>query len=92
MKVNWKVRFKNKVFLTSFLSVIVTFVFTMLRMFDIAPAITESAVMNVISNILMMLGILGVIVDPTTSGVGDSDRALGYEEPWEDSDSDEPQE
>jgi phi LC3 family holin len=27
---------------------------------------------------------IGVIVDPITADVGDSERALGYDEPWED--------
>jgi phi LC3 family holin len=31
-----------------------------------------------------LLVILGIVVDPTTVGVGDSKRALGYEEPWKD--------
>ena len=30
------------------------------------------------------LGLIGVIVDPTTAGPSDSDRARGYHEPWED--------
>lgn len=31
-----------------------------------------------------VLTILGVVVDPTTAGVGDSQRAMGYAEPWKD--------
>lgn len=84
MKVNWKVRFKNKVFLASFISVIVTFVYTMLEMFDVVPAITQNTVLHIVNEVLMLLSILGVIVDPTTQGVGDSLRALTYEEPWDD--------
>ena len=84
MKVNWKVRFKNKVWLTAFISAIVTFAFTILNMFDVFPAITESQVMRVINAILMFLSLTGVIVDPTTSGIEDSDRAMSYEKPWED--------
>ena len=40
--------------------------------------------MNIAGQVLTFLGLIGVIVDPTTAGVGDSERALGYEEPWED--------
>lgn len=29
----------------------------------------------------MLVGILGVIIDPTTEGIGDSIRALGYKTP-----------
>ena len=38
MKINWKVRFKNKVWLGSFLSLIVGFVYSMLALFDVYPA------------------------------------------------------
>ena len=56
----------------------------MLGMFDVAPSITQNSVMNVINAVLMMLSLMGVIVDPTTAGVGDSDRAMTYEEPYKD--------
>lgn len=84
MKLNWKVRFKNKVWLTSFISVIISFVYAMLSLFDIYPAVTQNIVMQVVNNVLMFLGLIGVIVDPTTSGFEDSDRAMSYEEPWKD--------
>lgn len=91
MKINWKVRFKNKVWLTSFLSLVIGFVFNMLKIFDIAPNVTQSLVMEITSQFLMFLGLFGVIEDPTTAGIGDSNRALGYAEPWNDiTDSDDP--
>ena len=82
--INWKVRFRNKTWLTMFISLIVGFVFNILRAFDVSPVVTESLVMNIAGQVLTFLGLIGVIVDPTTAGVGDSERALGYEEPWED--------
>ena len=82
--INWKVRFRNKTWLTMFISLIVGFVFNILRAFDVSPVVTESLVMNIAGQILTLLGLIGVIMDPTTAGVGDSERALGYEEPWED--------
>ena len=82
--INWKVRFRNKTWLTMFISLIVGFVFNILRAFDVSPVVTESLVMNIAGQILTLLGLIGVIVDPTTAGVGDSECALGYEEPWED--------
>jgi phi LC3 family holin len=67
-----------------FISLVVGFVFNILRLFDVSPVVTESLVMNIAGQVLTLLGLIGVIVDPTTAGVGDSERALGYEEPWED--------
>lgn len=90
MKINWKVRFKNKVWLGSFISLIVGFVFSMLDLFDVFPAVTENTVMRIVNQLLEFLGLIGVIVDPTTYGIQDSNRAMSYEEPWMDPVSIEP--
>ena len=84
MKLNWKVRFKNKTWLTMFISLIVGFVFNMLKLFDIVPAFSENLVMNIVGQVLTFLGLIGVIVDPTTAGIEDSNRAMTYDEPWKD--------
>ena len=84
MKLNWKVRFRNKTWLASFLAAIVTFAYTILGMFDIYPEVTRNDIGEIINSLLMFLSLIGVIVDPTTSGLGDSLRALGYEEPYVD--------
>ena len=89
MKLNWKVRFKNKTWLTMFISLIVGFVYNILKMFDVVPAVTESLVMNIVGEVLTFLGLIGVIVDPTTAGIEDSNRAMSYEEPWVDPVEDE---
>ncbi len=81
---NWKVRFKNKTWLTMFVSLIIGFVFSMLELFDVVPIVTENTMMKVASQILTFLGLIGVLVDPTTQGIGDSERAMSYEEPWSD--------
>ena len=84
MKLNWKVRFKNKIWLGSFLSLIVGFVYSMLALFDVFPEITQSLVLQLMNQVLTFLGLIGVIVDPTTAGIGDSERAMTYVEPWDD--------
>ena len=84
MKLNWKVRFKNKVWLGSFLSLIVGFVYSMLALFDVFPEVTQSLVLQLVNQVLTFLGLIGVIVDPTTAGLEDSDRAMSYAEPWDD--------
>ena len=83
-RINWRVRFKNKVWLGSFLSLIVGFVYSMLALFDVFPEVTQSLVLQLMNQVLTFLGLIGVIVDPTTAGLGDSERAMGYEEPWDD--------
>ena len=84
MKINWKVRFRNKTWLTMFISLVVGFVFNMLKLFDIVPTFTENLVMNIVGQVLTFLGLIGVIVDPTTVGIDDSNRAMEYTEPWDD--------
>ena len=84
MKLNWKVRFKNKVWLGSFCSLVIGFVYSMLALFDVFPEVTQSLVLQLMNQALTFLGLIGVIVDPTTAGIGDSERAMGYEEPRDD--------
>lgn len=80
MKINWKIRFKNKVFLSALFALVVSFVFDLLAMFDVFPAISESMVMQLCNIVLMILAGVGVISDPTTEGINDSTRAMTYTE------------
>lgn len=81
MNINWKVRFRNKVWLTGFLSAVVTFAYTLLRLFDLTPAIAEDTLMQALAALLTLLTGLGVVVDPTTAGASDSARAMTYTTP-----------
>jgi phi LC3 family holin len=83
-KINWGVRFKNKIWLASFISLIVSFVFSLLAAFDVYPRVTQSLVMQIADQVLAFLGLIGVIVDPTTAGISDSNRAMSYKEPYQD--------
>ena len=78
MKINWKARFKNKAFLISFSALIISFIYKVLELFEIVPKIPESEVFDYITIIINILGLLGVVVDPTTKGLSDSERALTY--------------
>lgn len=80
-KINWKVRFKNPVFWTTFVSAGATFVYTILALFGITPAVSEDSVVNGAVAIIGGLATLGVLVDPTTSGIKDSSQALTYDKP-----------
>ena len=75
--INLKLRLKNKVTLAALISA----VFVMLGQFglEIPHNIQEG-----VNTLLMILVILGIVVDPTTKGVADSERALNYNEPRED--------
>ena len=81
MRINWKVRFKNKTWLVSFLTVILAFVYQVLGMFDIVPAVTQDMAAQLAMAVINILVAVGVVIDPTTAGAGDSDRAMTYERP-----------
>lgn len=78
MKINWKVRLRNRVWLTTMLATLVAFAFDVLALMDVAPAITQDSVMQAITALLTLLSALGVIIDPTTQGAADSERAMEY--------------
>ena len=84
MNINWKIRFQNKTFLTGLISLVVVFIYDLLQLLEIAPAVTQSAVMQVVEGILTILGMVGVIADPTTAGLSDSKQAMTYIEPRKD--------
>ena len=81
MKINWKVRLRNRTWVASLLALVVTFFYNMLAAFDVVPAVTEEWVMGIISTVLTLLTALGVLIDPTTPGASDSERAMLYDEP-----------
>lgn len=75
--INWKLRLKNKVTLIALLGAI----FLMVQQFglDIPKNIQDG-----VNTFVYILVLLGVVNDPTTSGIADSKQALGYENPKED--------
>lgn len=78
MKINWKIRFKNKTWLLSFLTTMVVFAYQILGMFGIVPAVSEDMIIQLISVIMNMLIALGVVIDPTTPTINDDEDKLNY--------------
>lgn len=86
MKINWKIRFKNKLWLSTFFGAIIVFAYTMCRLFDIELPIQEYELSKLIESLLTGLMLIGILQDPTTPGFQDSELALTYgteEEPNE---------
>ncbi len=84
MKINFKVRMKNRAFVLTMLSAIVAFIYQMCGIIGIVPAIGEDMVIQLIGLVLNLLVGLGILVDPTTSGINDSRQALNYTTPRKD--------
>ena len=55
--------------------------YQILGWFGIAPKVPMEEVLDAASVLIEVLALLGIIVDPTTKGIEDSDRAMRYEEP-----------
>lgn len=81
MKLNLKVRFKNKVFVVAFVAAVLAFIYQLLGMFGVVLGVTQDELMQVITMLLDILVMMGVLVDPTTKGLDDSNRAMTYDEP-----------
>ena len=78
MKINIKERLKNKVFVLAMATLIITFVYQMFGVFGVVPLISEDTIVNVVTMAVNFLAMIGVLVDPTTAGMSDSERALTY--------------
>ena len=88
MKINWKVRFNNPMFYVQLVLSILTPILTYLGL-TATDLTTWSALGNVllqaVSNpyvlSLVLVSVYNALVDPTTSGFGDSATALTYDTP-----------
>nr|WP_315021882.1 phage holin [uncultured Aminipila sp.] len=81
MKINWKLRLKNKTTLAALIACIVAFVYQVLGILGITAPISQDQVTQVVSLVINLLVALGVLVDPTTKGLSDSENARTYIKP-----------
>lgn len=83
MKINWKVRVKNRAFWIAIIPAIALLGKQVLELFGVNVDFTNVSkeLLGIIETVFVILAIIGVITDPTTKGISDSERALGYNEP-----------
>ena len=83
--INWVVRIKNKNFWLAFIPAVLLLVQTVAAVFGYSLDFGElgNRLVAVVNAVFGLLVILGVVVDPTTQGVGDSRQALNYKKPKE---------
>ena len=70
---DWKARLKNKTFVVSMLVTIVAFIYQVLGICGVTAPITQDEVTQVILILVNLLVGLGILVDPTTSGITDGE-------------------
>ena len=72
MKINWKLRFKNKATLAAIVATII------LLAQQLGLKLPDN-INDVVNTALTLLVLVGVVSDPTTTGLSDSEQAMGYE-------------
>lgn len=84
--INWKVRFGNKDFWIHFIPAVLLLVQLVLDLFGVKLDLSElgQKILAIVDVVFVILALLGVVNDPTTAGIGDSQRALGYTVPYDD--------
>lgn len=83
--INWQVRFKNKNFWLSFIPAILLLVQVIASVFGFNFDFGDlgNKLIAVVNAVFVVLSLLGVVTDPTTAGISDSERALTYTQPKE---------
>ncbi|TKI53554.1 phage holin [Lysinibacillus mangiferihumi] len=81
MKINWKVRLQHKQFWVSLIALLLVLANQIAGIFNVDITIYNEQITAISETILSILGLLGIIIDPTTKGVSDSTQALYYDTP-----------
>lgn len=82
--INWKLRFQNKTTLISLIVIVISFIYKLLDLIGVIPPFQQNQIVDVVTMLIDILCALGIVVDPTTTGIQDSNRAMGYEKPNDD--------
>lgn len=84
--INWKVRIKNKAFWLALIPAVllVVQVFAALFGFELATDDLQVKLLACANAVFALLTVLGIVTDPTTDGIADSDLAMTYNKPKKD--------
>ena len=82
-KINWMVRIKNKTFWFALIPAFILLIQGVADVFGYSIDLGDigNKLLNVVELLFVVLGIMGIVVDPTTEGVSDSEQAMTYTEP-----------
>jgi phi LC3 family holin len=83
--INWRVRARNKNFWIAIIPAVLLLVQAVAAIFGAELDLGElgDKLIAVVNAAFTVLAILGVVTDPTTSGISDSSQALTYDRPRE---------
>lgn len=82
LAINWRVRVKNKAFWLTLIPAVLLLVQAVSAPFGYTWdfVVLNQQLAAIINALFSVLAILGIVNDPTTKGVGDSERALMYDD------------
>ena len=85
MNINWKVRVKNKAFWVALIPAVLLLAQQVAALFGVVLDFgqLQDQLTAIVGSVFALLAILGIVADPTTAGVGDSEQAMTYDEPKE---------
>lgn len=83
MKINWKVRIKNKNFWITIIPAMLLLVQVVAAVFGVTLDLGDlgNKLLAVVNAAFGVLAVLGIVTDPTTKGLADSEQALTYQKP-----------
>ena len=83
--INWRVRIRNKAFWVAIIPSVLVLIQVVAAVFGYTLDLGElgNKLIAVVNSVFVVLSILGVVNDPTTSGLSDSKQAMTYELPKE---------
>jgi phi LC3 family holin len=83
--INWRVRIRNKAFWVAIIPAVLVLIQVVAAVFGYTLELGElgNKLIAVVNAVFVVLSILGVVNDPTTSGLSDSKQAMTYELPKE---------
>lgn len=83
MKINWKVRIKNKNFWITAIPAALLLVQAVLAVFGVKIDVGDigNKLLVVVDAVFALLVGIGVLMDPTTAGLSDSEQAMTYQTP-----------
>lgn len=83
MNINWKVRFANKQFWLSLIPALLLLIQVVAAVFGYTLDLGDlgNRLLAVVNALFAVLALLGVVTDPTTTGVSDSQQAMTYDKP-----------
>lgn len=81
--INWTVRIKNKSFWLALIPAVLLLAQVVAAVFGYELDLGDmgNKLVDVVNALFAVLVILGIVTDPTTEGIGDSERAMTYSEP-----------